>query len=457
VSDQLEATNLRLSVEPAPTRGRDRRLVGAVVVIAIVAAVVVTLIARGSDGSAAGPTKPSPSSSQPATAAPLVAIRALLQRRSAAIVDHDRAAFLSTVDPDEAGFFHSQARMFANLASVRFASWSYQIGSKPAGPDGRRLAKYDAPVWAPAHFALHYRIAGFDPTATDLPQYPTFVERAGRWYLASLSDFRAQGDISATDLWDYAPVQVITHRSVLVLGAAGQKATMIDVADQMQAAIPRVTAVWGRHWARRVIVQVPSTQREMGAITGDHGDLSQIAALTSAEVSSTPGRPRPVGDRVTINPRTWRTLSHLGAAIVLTHELTHVATRADTGTQTPRWLAEGFADYVGFKGTGVAVQTAAAELTKAVRAGRFPARLPGNAAFGGAARRVPQAYEVSWLACRYIAVQYGQHALVRFYRSVGRSRLPTRAAVATAVHRVLGVTAAQFTAGWRGYVRRELT
>src|SRR5581483_10125327 len=112
-------------------------------------------------------------------------------------------------------------------------------------------------------------------------------------------------EVSATDLWDYAPVHVIRRKSVLVLGPASELSTMASVADQAQAAIPKVDAVWGRNWARRVVVLVPSTQHEMARITSDRGNLDQIVALTSSEVSTINGRAAPVGDRVTINPRNW--------------------------------------------------------------------------------------------------------------------------------------------------------
>jgi hypothetical protein len=303
---------------------------------------------------------------------------------------------------------------------------------------------------------VHYRIAGFDTAATNLPQYPTFVQRGGRWYLASLTDFARRGDVSATDLWDYAPVAVVHRPDVLALGPSSELATMRTVAARLAVAVPRVTAVWGTGWAQRVVVQVPATQREMGLITADSDDLDQIAALTSAEISTTPGRPAPVGDRVTINPANWSKLGGAGAQIVLTHELTHVATRAETGNQTPKWLSEGFADYVGFGQSGLPVTVIASELAADVHAGRIPRRLPPNADFRGANAELSQAYEASWLACRYIAATFGQPTLVRFYRAVGTSHRGGAAAVAAALRRVLSLQTGQFVARWREYVREQL-
>jgi hypothetical protein len=427
-----------------------------------VLAVLLAGIIAVTQHAASGSGKPRPARSPAATAtsalanARLAQIRSLLRERSAAVVHHDRAEFIATVDPAGGAFRRHEARMFTNFRRVKFASWSYTVGATSARLGAGARTRYDAATWSPKTFALHYRIAGFDTFATDLPQYPTFVNRAGRWYLGSLSDFRSRGKISATDLWDYAPVHTIRRHGVLVLGPRSELATMVSVADEVKAAIPRVTAVWGRDWARRVVVLVPSTQHEMALVDADRDDLDQIAALTSSEVSSVNGRPAPVGDRVTVNPRNWPKLGSLGAAIVLTHELTHVATRADTGDQTPKWLSEGFADYVGFLNTGVPVTIAATELARQVQLGHLAKRLPTDRAFSGANASLSEAYEQGWLACREIADRYGQRKLVRFYIAVGTSNLTTSLAVAGALHRVLHLTLARFVAQWRAYVHLQL-
>lgn len=347
--------------------------------------------------------------------------------------------------------------MFANLRRVHFAGWSYTFDLSGRQPPAAARRGYHAWTWSPTSFSLHYRIAGFDRRPTDLPQYPTFVNRAGRWYLASLTDFDSLGDVSATGLWDYAPVHVVRRGGVLALGPAAKLGTMVAAANIMRAAIPRVTAVWGRDWARRVVLLVPATQHEMGLIDAASGDLDQIAALTSSEVTSTFGRPQPVGDRVTLNPVNWSKVGPLGARIVLTHELTHVATRADTGSQTPKWLSEGFAEYVGFLGTGVPVSIAAAELATGLRTRQGSVgQLPTNRAFRGSNATLAQAYESGLLACRYLADRYGQAKLVRFYRVVGTSSYGRAEAVADGLRRVFDLTPAQFTLRWRAFVDGQL-
>ncbi|HWA66528.1 MAG TPA: hypothetical protein VG899_09200 [Mycobacteriales bacterium] len=413
----------------------------------LVAAAAVVVVGVGVAAARHGSSGPLPLT--PSLAATrYAAIERVLTARGQAIVHHDRHAFLATVDPRNRVFRRSQARMFTDLARVPLRSWSYAMTAR-----GRALpadaAAYDAPVWAPRVFTLGYRLADFDRRPTSLRQYPTFVDRHGRWYLASLSDYTADGLVSATDLWDYGPVAVVRRPDVLVLGPPSQRQTMRVVAGDVQLAIPQVSSVWGRGWSRRAVVLLPRTQREMALIDEDHEDLAGIAALTSAEVRTAAGHPSPVGDRITINPANWHQLSPLGQQVVLRHELTHVASEAATGTHTPTWLIEGLADYVGYRFADVPVTVAAAELQRVVRGGRLPGRLPPDRAFRGAAAQLAVSYEQAWFVCRTIAQRFGVAKLVAFYRAVGASMRPPGQAVRRAVVAVLHLRLASLVALWR--------
>jgi hypothetical protein len=434
-------------------RVRRRRTIVIAAVLAAVVVVALAIVAWPQTSTSGGPyviTGPAA-----VTAERNQQLDQLLAARGSAVVRHDKTAFMATVDPRDAAFRRSQARMFADLGAVHFTSWSYDMTRTARRPPSD-AATYDAPVWAPSYFTLNYRLAHFDKRPTNLRQYPTFVERRGRWYLGSLSDFASRGLVSATDLWDYGPVSVVRRSDVLVLGSPRQRATMLDVARDIQTAIPQVTSVWGRDWPRRAVVLVPRTMHEMALIDDDHADLRQIAALTSAEVTTTPGKPSPVGDRITVNPRNWPLLSPIGAQVVLRHELTHVATEAATGTRTPTWLSEGFADYVGFAFADVPVTAGAAELQHQVESGDLPSRLPSDRGFRGSDHALALHYEAAWFACRTIARRFGQAALVRFYRAVGRSTDSSTVAVRDALSSVLHLRLARFVELWRADLRTEL-
>jgi len=434
-------------------------LLAAVPLVAVLLfdAALVARHARPSTPSRTGTTHPSSSNSvaQTKERARADAITALLERRGHAVLHGNRREWLSTVDPSRPAFRLQQARAFDHMRDVPFASWTYAFDPLRVQPTPVP-GDYHATTWAPAQFTLHYALRGFDAQPTSLPQYPTFVQRAGRWYLASLSDFDSVGLQSSLDLWDFGRVAVVRRARVLVLGHPKSVQTMQVVAAEVEADIPRVTAVWGPDWPRRAVVLVPATQHELMLVVDDYGDLDHIAAVATAEVQSNPGQPKPVGNRIGINPRNWPKLSPLGRRIVMTHELTHVATRSVTGGATPTWLAEGFADYVGYLGSGVPTTFAAQELARDVRAGKVPTRLPSESQFNGASSGLPQAYEGAWMACRLIVLRWGQHALVHFYRVVGTSPTSQDVAVASATRHVLHESASTFVRQWRAFLRRQL-
>ena len=392
-----------------------------------------------------------------AEAARAAALRDVVHRRAEALIQHDRAEWRSTLDPTRPRFDRQQMQLFDNLHEVPLASWTYSFDPGQERPAVGRSTRYGVPSWAPLTFRLHYRLKGFDERATSLMQYPTFVQRDGDWYFASFDDFRGQGRRSATDLWDFGPVSVVRTPDVLVLGHPESLATMQGLAAEVAADIPRVNAVWGSNWAQRVVVLVPSTQRELSQVVNDYGDLSDIAAVATAEVTVGKGDPNPVGDRIGINPANWPKLSMLGRRIVITHELTHVASRAVTSGSTPKWLAEGFADYVGYLDSGVPTTFVAQDLRSEVLTGTAPQTFPTDESFRGSSARLSQSYEASWLACRLIAQRWGQAALVRFYAAVGRSHARPAAAVAAAATHVLHVSSRELLSQWRGFVRSELS
>jgi hypothetical protein len=382
------------------------------------------------------------------------AVDALLQRRAAAIRTRDRAAFVATLDRRETEFVRRQLAMFDALADVPLASWRYDVADDGAvGMEDPHLRGYATEAWSP-RTTLRYALRGFDDAPTAAEQYFTFVDDGGRWLTASDSDFDKTTDRrTARDVWDFGPVAVRHGLHSLVLGHPGHSALLRDVAAQADAAVPRVSAVWGDGWSRRVVVVVPETQRELAAILGDGTALDRIAAVAVAELPGDTGN-HPVGNRVIVNPPNFRRLGTNGRRVVVTHEVTHVATRDFSGAGVPTWLVEGFADYVGYLGTGLGPRAICQELAADVRAGRIPRALPRDRDFAGTNPRLAQSYEQAWLATRLVAERAGQSGLVRFYRTVGTPG--TTDPVRGALRSVLGTTPEAFTASWRQYVRQTL-
>jgi hypothetical protein len=381
-------------------------------------------------------------------------VAAMLERRAAALRSGDRSAFLDTVDDSDPDFRTAQAAWFDNLSAVPFSAWSLTLGSRAAAvvPQAARDLAERRPAGSfAAEVDSAYRIAGYDNADQRYDRVYTVTPRDGRWYVSGAFD---PADAPAhRELWDVGKVHVLSAEHGLILGL-DPSSSLRTYADAVDRAVPRVNAVWGTGWSRRVLVEVTRTEDEMSAILGGAPSAyRQLAAVTRGELGTQEGSS--AAERIIINPKAYRELSDVGRQVIMGHEITHVAARERTQPWTPRWLAEGFADYIGYRDSGLSVRVIAQELVGDVHSGYLPDSLPEDADFSATNSALAQSYEMSWLACRLIAEQYGgSNTLVAFYRAVGS---PGGAGeVNKAFADVLDTTPADFTRDWRDYVRSEL-
>ncbi|MFI2369710.1 hypothetical protein [Streptomyces sp. NPDC018833] len=368
------------------------------------------------------------------------AIQETLDERGDAVVDGDRTRYLKALAPGATALRSQQATEFDNMADIPFRSWEYRI--KGVRHKGAR---------AVADTELRYRVDGFDTVPVTAARTLELTERDGRWYVTA----DEPGTGAPQLLWQQGDVAAVRGSRSLVLGVGHDDKRLRELAAATDRAMPAVTAAWPSKWAGRVVVLVPSSVESMGRLLGaPAAGYRGIAAVTTGETGRKDGA---TADRVIINPEAYGLLGDFGQGIVLTHETTHVATRADTSAATPMWLSEGFADWVAYRGAGRTAEETAPELRDAVRAGEVPGALPADEdfAFGGDADALARAYEGGWLACVLIADRWGEDELREFYRTVGKAE-QREGAVERALGEVLGVTEGAFTALWQGYLRERL-
>ena len=445
---------------------RAARLVAVAVVVQLFAGVGAAVLVEMPPGPGTRGTAPQARVAPPAPDAQSLAswerreteVRALLDARGAAVLVRDEAAFLAGVDPAAPELRERQAALFAALAEVPLSTWRYVLDPTRARPNDVMLDReYGRDRWWAPDVVLEHALATYDDRPTADAQYLTFVERDGRWWFAADDDFAAVGLEADRQLWDQGPVAAVREDDVLVLGRPSDERLLRNVAALAAQAVPRVTAVWGQAWRRGLVVLVPGSSEELSELVDSGGALDQIAAVATAELSGGSGEFDPSGDRVVVNPGPFARLGQLGRQVVLTHEVTHVATRRATGPSVPAWLAEGFADYVGYRGVELPLVLSARELRADVQAGQLPVRLPLDSAFDGGNPALAEAYEQSWLAVRHLVEVHGEQAVLRFYRAVGALRgVEPPAAVEQALAAELGTTTAQLTEGWRAALQRDL-
>lgn len=367
----------------------------------------------------------------PATDSAKAELQRVLDRRATAVLDRDRVAFVRT----------GALSWFGNLSAVPLAAWSYRV-----------TALHRTGATATADVELGYRVQGYDQAPVTVGRTLNLsLDKGGQWYV----DAELPARKAPQQLWDQGEVIVVRGEHSMVMGVAQSGEALHSYADLADHAVPAVSDVWGTHWSRHVVVLVPKSLAGMAGLLGSPASgYRGIAAVTTGETGAPARAP---ADRIIVNPEAYGVLGSLGKQVVLTHETTHVATRADTTPATPLWLSEGYADWVGYRDSGRTPEQAAPELWEAVGKGEVPNALPADRDFGfsGAATGLAQAYEGGWMACRMIADRWGEARLGEFYRAVG-TRQKRAGAVEDAMRKVLDTTPEEFTARWRDYLRAQL-
>ena len=369
-------------------------------------------------------------------------VQSLLDRRARAVLDRSESAYVATEVPRAvaAGQRGAARTEFSRLRTVPLASWSYRVTGFHRSGD-RATAEAD----------LRYRVDGYDRAPVVAGRTLSLTRTGGRWYVASDRPAEDAGE----QLWEQGTVRVVRGEHSLVLGVGKTGEALRGYADLADRAVPAVRQAWRGRWSGRVVVLVPKSLAGMAGLLGASASgYRGIAAVTTGDAGAAGKAP---ADRIIVNPDAYGVLGSFGRQVVLTHETTHVATRARTSAATPLWLSEGYADWVGYRGTGRSTAQAAPELRRTVREGHVPAGLPDDAdfAFGGDGAKLGRAYEAGWTACRLIADRWGRVRLGEFYRAVGAHR--TRAgAVENAMRDVLDTTPEKFTEQWRAYLRAQL-
>jgi hypothetical protein len=341
--------------------------------------------------------------------------------------------------------------VFDNLMKLPLGQFSYgDVRSGPAlsTPRSRQVGPQ---AWV-GTVTGDYTLAGFDRAPQSFEATYTFVYRPGGWRIAGDTD-----GATSLQMWDLPGLRVIRGKSTVVIGNAPES-RMRDYSTTADAAVRRVSSVWGTDWNSHVVIVTPATNAEFAKVLARSTEkgLDQVAAITQGVIEQ--GR-RAQGDRVVINPKAFTALQALGRRVVITHELTHVAARSSTTGPSPIWLTEGMADYVGYSGLGLSRERVASELLALVRAGKGPTALPQDADFDPSKTKIAPAYSGSWLAVSRLVDLYGQAKVVAFYRAVtsasnagGVAASSPEATAASVFPRSFGVTEVQFVAGWRSYL-----
>jgi hypothetical protein len=284
---------------------------------------------------------------------------------------------------------------------------------------------------------MAWRVDGFD-RATAHAEVTVLLERHGG--AAQVVGFGGGG--RPDPLWLTGPLAVRRTAGVVVAGA--DAATVDRVFDLTRRAAARVADALGE--PVRVVAEVPASAAGLDRTLGaDEGEYSAIAAVTTY-VGKDGGPRTPV--HVFVNPEVLGGLSRSGAQLVMTHELTHLATDA-VHAQSPLWLLEGYADHVALLHTSLPLSRTAGQIGAQVRKDGVPKALPTTTEFDTHATHLGAVYEAAWRICEVLAAARGEATLLELYR-----RTAAGEPVDTALRALYGFGEEELTRRWQEDLRR---
>lgn len=318
--------------------------------LAVVATLVGVLTACSADDGSGPPGEPAAASSSATAGAEdehfqptdddRQQIRALLKARGTALQDGDRAAFLATIDTQDAAFVRQQETLFSNLEALPVESVRYSVDDGAGYPTAN--VKGDDPLFRPAVLEQVRLDVDAAPVTNTLEN--TFVRRDGTWLLGAESvpgKYRDDREPQSRPWAGTVPIEV-AHSSGLVIVVAGRlRGEAQGLADQLVEDIDFDAQALGLAPSYDVLVDA-TTVGETHAMS-TVGDTDAAAVTFPVTYFDNADNARLAGIRIKVNPET--AAATIADTLVMRHELTHFLTlRRLAGA--PTWVKEGLAEWV---------------------------------------------------------------------------------------------------------------
>jgi hypothetical protein len=377
------------------------------------------------------------------------AIDAVLARHAAAVRSKSADAWMADVDQTDPAFARRQRQEFDNLIKLPLAELSFERTEQSAPKMAAYLPqplfeRYRAAVRVVA-VTVRHRIEGVDSRPVATPWLAVFGYAGGRWVIAGDGVGKDLPTGAAGQPWHASgAISVVRSERVVVVLSAGGGDGGRALLQLAETGLRQVAAVRPGGWDGKVLLTAIADKQIFDTYFAESQDrVAQVAAIAVPYYGAVPewsSRPEYATTRVVFNPTE---LSAPKAKLQhdLTHEFTHAAMGPVTGPYTPRWVVEGFAEYVAYKDgkyNAAGIDAALGDL--AIE------HFPGDKDFYDE----PRNYIGGWLACRMIAEAHGPAKLIAFYEGFLRM-----SEVESVAREVLGVGQADLEQQWRDYVAKQ--
>ena len=403
------------------------------------------------------------STSAAATSSPELsgAIADVLRHRAGAVVGGDESAYAATVADRSSASGRRQLDSYAAARALRVSRLEVGepvvdvVATEPgthAAPTPQRTAvttvepsaSPTSPLRATAQVDVRYRVDDLDRGDRVARLEYDLVRSGAGWQVEAERPVGA----GATAPWVAMPTLRVRRGEHAVVAGTVPTARLAEHAAVVDRAVPPLREQWTGTPAR-VLVLAPATAPEADALLGRPAGsgAAPVAATTEGPTGSAGTA---TGDRVVLDPTAFGRLTPSGREVVLTHELAHVAVRSTVPGRPAAWLAEGYADHVGYARADVSTRRLVAPLVSAIRTGKGPRELPSASDLEPASGDLEVPYLAGWQAVELIAADHGEAALRRLVAAGSSTGSDTDAEAATdrALVSVLGTTRAELTDRW---------
>ncbi|WP_143695302.1 hypothetical protein [Williamsia sp. 1135] len=452
---------------------RGRRVAWVAVAIAVIVAFAVTLTVTLTDSGADSGTQTRESAQRPQNPfeeARTLGVSQVLADYSAALRDGDAATAATALDQSATEIVRDRTRRSAEgIGSLPISTFEYRLSSTrgperlvPAELQARLDAQGSSDSWV-APVQLRYAYEGIDSAPVVLEVPMVMARYPDGWKIVADSGPEFGEAAPAGQVWQYEepaarPVSTPPGDSLVLTN--GTSPLTDALAKQLPAATESVTGFWGTRWAQGAGVIVAGSDEEFASITGSSQADADAAAAVTIFSSIDPAGPTALGQRVVFAPQAAE-LDPNTLAVVLRHELFHVAARTVTAVAAPVWVTEGVAEYVGRRGTYARLEQAAPALAAEIAANGPPADLPADANFAPSNPDAALAYQSAWSVAAFIAETYGDDKLKRFYVALAGADQPSDPALVvtaqnTAAQIVLDVSRDELVNRWRAWLGQQV-
>ncbi len=351
----------------------------------------------------------------------------LLHNQGQALSAGNRTAFGATIKDPESAFGKAELARFDIMKALQVTvTYGTGIDSGPAAVD--------------CHVMASYTLRGFDSQPRR-----ALVSFGVSQPTAANPDGLITSRSEDPQPWDLAGVRFVRTAHTLVIGNVSRP-TLTQFGNLGDEAHRAVAAAWGS--CPGAVLVLPATDDEFLAVSGLPKYWSEnVGGVTEPSDTQDGGN-----TRIFLRAAELPDMGPLSRLELVTHEITHLATVSqEDRPDVPKWLSEGYAEWLAMRHIGVGLSSGAPSLMTAIRSGKAPREFPTDDDYSFALSDPELAYGSGWSAVKYIADTYGAAKTTALFRDCLAS---PDGSCATSTRKVLGIGLPDLQSRWHAWLVR---